>query len=255
MLSIHQRVDQFIFDSKILIKDESREQNSKLESIQTKSKMFLDDYYLAFENKFRGSRASILKRYETYLKHIDTNSIKTALDIGCGRGEWMELLQSHNIDIYGVDLNSAMIQEAKKHKVKNAINEDIFIFFKEMKDNSYDLITGFHIIEHIPFEDLMSLFREVKRVLKPDGKIMFETPNPKNLLVASLTFYNDPTHLNPLPPEVISFMVEYLGFKKVKIVELHPFEESMHIKENTHSARMLNNLLFKEQDYMVVGSK
>jgi len=255
MLGVHQRVDQFIFDSKILINSDTPEASAKLESINEKSKLFFDDYYLAFENKFRGSRENILQRYREYLKYIDIDNVSKALDIGCGRGEWVQLLQEHNIESYGIDINHTMVLEAKSYKVDNIINEDIFKFLKNIDDNSYDLITGFHIIEHIPFEKLLILLKEVQRVLKPSAKAIFETPNPKNLLVASLTFYNDPTHLNPLPPDVVKFMLEYLSFNEVEIVELNPFGSEIHIKEESGSAQMLNNLLFSEQDYLVVGSK
>ena len=253
MLSIHQRVDQFIFDSKIILKNKTN--STDLKKMDFKTQSFLDEYYLAFENRFRGSRKSILKRYEKYLTYIDISSVTKALDIGCGRGEWVELLQRHSIDALGVDLNYAMVEDAKRHGVKNIIVKDIFDFLSDSEDESYDLITAFHIIEHIPFNKLLTLLSEIKRVLKPQGKMILETPDPTNLLVSSLTFYNDPTHLHPLPPDVVSFMIEYIGFKKIQVIKLHPFDTDMHIKEQSHSANMLNNLLFKEQDYMVISIK
>lgn len=182
-------------------------------------------------------------------------NIDKALDIGCGRAEWVELLQKNQIDAFGIDMNHAMVEEAHRNGVKNIQNIDLFKYLKNLQDNSFDLITAFHIIEHIPFENLMIFFKEIRRVLKSGGQIMLETPNPENLLVSSLTFYKDPTHLNPLPAEVVEFMINYFGFLDIKIVYLNPFPKEMCIDEKTKSSEVLNKLLFKEQDYMVIANK
>jgi O-antigen chain-terminating methyltransferase len=83
-------------------------------------------------------------------------------------------------------------------------------------------ITGFHVIEHFPFPVLTRIFDECLRVLAPGGLVVFETPNPANLLVASERFYLDPTHINPLPDSTVSFLAEVRGFTRVSILQLHP---------------------------------
>lgn len=188
----------------------------------------LDNFYVAFEDKFRGSRVSILKRYESYLKYIDpmldkkkASTVKS-LDIGCGRGEWVELLQKRDIDASGIDMNKSILAVAKKNGVKNTHLSDATSYLKNIKDNTYDIVTAFHIIEHIPYEKLFELIQEIKRVSKKDAVILLETPNPKNLEVATYSFYLDPTHLNPLPAQNIKFMVEYIGFKEVSIEYINP---------------------------------
>lgn len=200
----------------------SPQKEPKLLEIKNEAFNFmLDDYYLHFENLFRGEREVILKRYEKYLKYLNP-SIKTALDIGCGRGEWVELLQNNYIDAQGVDLNSAMLSVGKVNGAKNLSHQDAFEFFEQCKDNSFDLITSFHIIEHIPYEKLFIFMTEVSRIAAPNATIMLETPNPQNLQVSSYEFYKDPTHLNPLPAPLIKFMLEYLNFKDVTIHYLNP---------------------------------
>ena len=253
-LSFQQRIDQFIFDTKIKLQKDNLI-DSKLDTLENLPKSFIDDYYLAFENRFRGAREDILYRCKEYLGYLDLSSVKTALDLGCGRGEWVELLQEHQIKAYGIDLNFVMTQEAKKYGVKNIEAIDAFEFLKKQKDNSIDLITGFHIIEHIKFEKLLVLLNEIKRVLSPNGKVLLETPNPENLLVAAFTFYKDPTHLNPLPSEVVSFMLEYIGFENVVVKNLHPFPENMKIKSKSDCANTMNDYLYKEQDYIVIATK
>ena len=212
----HQRIEKFI--------EEVRDTIAKSEDLQILkdniSSFCLDDYYLAFEETFRGSQELILQRYEEYLKYLNP-TIKTALDIGCGRGEWTGLLQSNSIDAYGIDLNFAMLNEGLSRGIKNLQKMDVFDYFKSCEDNSFDLVTAFHIIEHIPFEKLFVFLQEIKRVSKPNATILLETPNPANPLVAYFEFYKDPTHLNPLPSDVVKFMVEYIGFKDVKVDFLH----------------------------------
>ena len=146
-----------------------------------------------------------------------------------------------------------MLNVGRDAGVKNLQYVDIFDFLKSCKDNSFDLVSAFHIIEHIPYKQLFILLQEIKRISTPNATILLETPNPANLLVASYEFYKDPTHLNPLPSDVIKFMVEYIGFKDVKVDFLHPFPKTEHIKENSEVASKLNSYLYREQDYLIIA--
>lgn len=235
--------------------------HNKLESFMEKptqeqandfTKEYLDTYYLAFEDKFRGSRESILRRYEEYYNFVQ-NSPKVSLDIGCGRGEWVELLQDRGIDAQGVDLNSAMLQVGKDAGVQNLNEEDAFTFLENIPPNTYDLITAFHIIEHIPFEKLLVLLSQIKRVAKDGAVILLETPNPTNLQVAATHFYNDPTHLNPLPSRVMEFMLEYLGFTEVKTHHINPYAKEHHLDGDNKESQTLNKYLYGAQDYLLVA--
>lgn len=230
--------------------NQTLKENKKLSSL-------LDNYYLKFENKFRGSRISILEKYKPYLNYIPTLNTQhptlTALDIACGRAEWVQLLQEKNIEAYGVDLNNSMLKVGKSNGVKNLQKADAFDYLNSCKDSTFDLISAFHLIEHIPYEKLITLLQEIKRVSKPNATILLETPNPDNLLVASKNFYFDPTHLNPLPSDMMKFFLEYLGFVDVQVKFLHPMKEELHLTEDTQSAKLLNTLLYKEQDYLLVA--
>ena len=227
-------------------------QNPTEQNAKDLTKEYLDSYYLAFEDKFRGSRESILARYEVYYRFVP-NTPQKALDIGCGRGEWVELLQAKGIESHGVDLNSAMLGIAKDAGVQNLHDQDAFAFLEATPAQSYDLISAFHIIEHIPFEKLLLLLTQIKRVAKQGATILLETPNPANLQVAANHFYNDPTHLNPLPHRVMEFMLEYLGFYEVKTHHINPYPKEQHLSTNTPEASTLNRHLHSAQDYIITA--
>ena len=129
------------------------------------------------------------------------------LDIGCGRGEFLSLLKRNNIATRGIDLNGAMVQEAKALDL-DVLEGDAIAYLRSLPDNSLAAITGFHIVEHISFKELVSLFDTANRVLMPGGLVLFETPNPENLVVGACTFNYDPTHNKPLPPDYLRFIAE-----------------------------------------------
>ena len=212
----------------------------------------LNDYYLSFEERFRGSQELITQRAEEYLSYLDPE-VESLLDIGCGRGEWVGLLQRNSIDAMGIDLNEAMLAAGRKAGVKNLRAIDAFAFFKESPADSFDCITAFHIVEHIPFEQLFYFFEELRRIAKPNAQIFIETPNPANIMVGAYTFYKDPTHLNPLPSEVIAFMMEHLGFGDLRVEFLHPFDPQQRLSETTQTARRFNSYFYREQDYLIVA--
>jgi O-antigen chain-terminating methyltransferase len=213
MLLLHTRIDHYL---------DPQPKNPNLK--ETEPNIIQDDFYLSFENKFRGSRDTILNRYKPYIDHVPATT-KTALDIGCGRGEWVELLQQKNISAKGIDLNFAMLNIGLSHGVKDLSQADAFEYLSTCKSNTFDLISAFHIIEHIPYQKLLTLLQEIKRVATPNATILLETPNPQNPKVASYEFYKDPTHRNPLPAPVIAFMVEYIGFNSIKTIYLNPLNQ------------------------------
>jgi O-antigen chain-terminating methyltransferase len=111
------------------------------------------------------------------------------------------------------------------------------------------MVTGFHIIEHLRFDLLIRLLDECRRVLRPGGCILFETPNPENLVVAAYTFYFDPTHRHPLPPQLTEFVVRERGFTDVEILRLHPRAE-----EGSDQA-LLDKWFRGATDYAVIAWK
>lgn len=220
----------------------------------------LDPLYLAFEEKFRGSREEIRERLQEYIPLIVEAGAGTEdreiLDIGCGRGEWLGLMKDEGLAALGLDINHVLIHEcrAKGYKVEE---NDALTYLRSIPDNRFGAITSFHLIEHLGFEERIALFDECARVLKPGGIALFETPNPRNLLVGGCNFWADPTHLRPLYPETHQFLMEYRGFSNVRLMFLHPHEGDQRLPEEEapRLAARLNEILSCARDYSIIGYK
>ena len=176
-----------------------------------------DDFYVAFEEKFRGSEELIKERQKKYLKFINPLKILKdevkALDIGCGRGEWISLLNENGFNARGIDINESMVRLASQKGLNAAVN-DALGELKSLDENSLDIITAFQVVEHIKFDDVLELIKEAKRVLAPCGILILETPNPENIMVGTQWFYLDATHKNPIPCELLSFATHYYGLER-----------------------------------------
>jgi O-antigen chain-terminating methyltransferase len=173
------------------------------------------------------------------------------VDVGCGRGEWLELLRENKLSASGIDLNTTMVEQCRERKL-DVRQGDAIDFLHGLKAKSLGAVTGFHIIEHLPFETLMELFVQVRRVLKPGGLAIFESPNCKNLVVGACNFNIDPTHRNPVFPETAQFMLETFGFERVTIDYLSPVDLTPY-PEAEQQPPHLRNLLYGPQDFGVIG--
>lgn len=214
-----------------------------------------DAMYVEFENKFRGTRKEIKERIKGYLPYLK-DALKSTdnapvLDVGCGRGEWLELLKENNIKAQGLDLNRIMIAQCKKLGL-DVMEADLIEYLRNLKNNTLSVITGFHIIEHLPFKKLISLFDESLRVLKPGGLVIFETPNPENILVGAHYFYIDPTHINPLVPATMDYIAEQRGFNKIEIKRLHKYSDNYQI---TDEDSFKKKHIYNEMDFAVIAYK
>lgn len=215
--------------------------------------------YLAFENVYRGTRSEIKERQSVYLPLLRNaakgKSSMPVLDLGCGRGEWLELLKDEGWDARGVDANELMLEEclARGLKVERG---DVLGYLQQVPEATLGAITSFHVVEHLPFERVILLIDEALRALRPNGILILETPNPDNLLVGASTFYLDPTHIRPIPSGTLRFVVEARGFCDAEVWNLHPMPESARLPEDTGGvAGRLNELLCGPRDYAVIGRR
>jgi O-antigen chain-terminating methyltransferase len=231
----------------------------QLQSFINEEQHFLDAFYVAFEEEFRGSREEIINRLKVYLPLIEEAKVGTPelpiLDVGCGRGEWLELLRDSGYAARGLDVNRVILEQCRSRKI-DVIESDVIAYLKSLPDATIGVVTGFHIVEHLPFEVIIHLFDESLRVLKPGGIIIFETPNPQNVLTGSCNFYFDPTHRNPIPSPTLKFIAENRGFCQVKTLPLHPYPDTYKIKgDGSQLEDRFNRYFYGEQDYAVIGFK
>ncbi len=244
--------------------DSAQDRDRKLAGIMARRRIdspeqarLLDAMYADFEARFRGSPEEIKERMAVYLPYIQMCPAVTAstplLDIGCGRGEWLEVLRDAVIPARGVDMNSVTADDCKRRGLE-VVEANALDHLSVQGDSTLGAISAIHVVEHLSFEELLALLEQALRVLRPGGVLIFETPNPENLIVGACAFWTDPTHLRPLPPEALRFIVEARGFSGAEITRLHPFPPSTHLAGG-ESAAQLNQLLYGPRDYAVIGRK
>ncbi len=213
-----------------------------------------DNFYRDFENKHRGSRGLIKERLKVYLPFVSPlqaiYSERVVFDIGCGRGEWLELMSEIGFEAYGCDIDEGMLRACYERGL-SATKQEAVSFLKSLPDESHVVISAFHVIEHISFNDLRTLVSESLRVLKPGGLLILETPNIENINVAANNFYLDPTHKRPIPPLMLSYLPEYYGFKRVKLLRL---QESLELATKD-KIKLIDILKGVSPDIAVVAQK
>lgn len=211
-------------------------------------------FYKCFEDRFRGSRELIRSRLDAYarllalVKSLDHSP--RLVDLGCGRGEWLEFVGESGIEAIGADVDDDMLKECRDRSLSVA-NCDAVEFLKKLPDGSHTIVSSFHLVEHLSFENLQSLMSEAFRVLKPTGILLLETPNPENVLVATSNFYLDPTHLRPLPSPLLTFLAEYAGFESAQTYRLN----SLTPAARNEPASLTDVLLGVGADYCIVAFK
>lgn len=213
-----------------------------------------DGFYRAFEERFRGPRTLIKDRLRVYLPFVEPllahYPAGQAIDLGCGRGEWLELLREHGVQAHGVDLDAGMLAACEEIGL-SVEHGDAIEALKRLPDASRVVVSGFHIAEHLPFPVLQELVQEAFRILVPGGLLILETPNAENIVVGASMFYQDPSHIHPLPSVLLKFLPEYYGFVKSKILRLQE-DPNLHLQNR---AAVMDVLAGVSPDYAVVAQK
>ena len=224
----------------------------------------LDAQYVAFEDKFRGERADIKMRAAHYLGDLAAANIGSnsgiVLDLGCGRGEWLEVLTEQGFSCRGVDLNGVMLEDSLARGF-DVVEADAVDYLRGLADNSLAAITSMHLVEHLSHNVLIRLLDEALRVLQPGGVLILETPNPENITVGSCWFYLDPTHRNPIPPALLQWTVEERGFEHPAIERLSEnrgVPDMVSVSEDVPGGSQINQLIewfIAPPDYAVIATK
>jgi len=201
-------------------------------------------FYKSFEDALRGSRLDIKNRQRIYIDVLKKEGIKgPVLDAGCGRGEFLELLKQEGLNGLGVDIDKDLIIELRS-KGFEVYNIDINTFLENF-EGSLEAITAFQVIEHMTIPYLKRFLELSYQRLKRGGIIILETVNPWNI-EAFARFYIDETHVRPVVPEYLYFLLKYIGFKNLKVVYTSPLEKEI------FSFQKLKQIYV---DYAIIGKK
>jgi SAM-dependent methyltransferase len=215
--------------------------------------------YADFTEHFRGSTAEVSAKLEGYLPDVHRLAGPGGVvDLGCGRGEWLALLRASGVAARGVDANPAFVAAGRARGLDMELG-DALGYLEALPPDSIDMVTAFHVVEHLATEHLLALLEAARGALRPGGCLLLETPNPTNLVMAACDFYNDPTHRSPLPPALTEYLVSTQGFRDVEVRPLHPKTSPLVHPGGAGACAQLHELVarahFGPQDYAVLGYK
>ncbi len=180
----------------------------------------LDAFDAALAEAFRGPELVIRDRVREYLPDLESiKDLGPVLDVGCGRGELLRVLSEAGIEAYGVDSNPLCVAACQERDLA-ALNVDAVAHFESLEPSTLGAVTAIHVVEHLPIGELVNFIDLSMRALKSGGVMIFETPNPENVMVSSLTFYLDPTHRHPLPPDLLKFILASRGIVDIEVRRL-----------------------------------
>jgi SAM-dependent methyltransferase len=222
--------------------------------------------YANFTDRFRGSTAEVTSKLASYLPDVHRlvgagagagGAGARVVDLGSGRGEWLALLRDAGVPASGVDANPAFV-EAGRARGLDLVHGDAVAHLEGLPPDSVDLVTAFHLIEHLDVETLLALLAAARHALRPGGCVLLETPNPSNLRMAACDFYNDPTHRSPLPPALTEYLLAAAGFDGIEVRPLHPNRspfEPAGSGPGQQVEQLVADTLYGPQDYAVLGYK
>jgi O-antigen chain-terminating methyltransferase len=224
-----------------------------------------DSSYTAFENRFRGTREEIRSRQEDDATLFQ--GLAPVVDLGCGRGEFLELLQAAGIEAWGIDGNANAVRECKE-KGLEVVHGDLVAILQDRDAGSLGGLFAAQVAEHLPPAVLGKLLAEAHRTLRVDGLLVLETPNPASALSFHDVFIRDLTHERPLHPETLRFLAAAAGFTDVRIQMRNPVPEDVRlrllagsglpppvIQVLNENVERLNALLFAPLDYALIARR
>lgn len=206
------------------------ELESRIAALEAEQSAFSvsDSLYSAIEDRFRGDPELVKTRQRRYLEEIRRNAYSGGIiDLGSGRGEWLDLLREIGAPAYGVDGNASFVGLCRSRGL-DVRHEDLLDHLRSLPGDSMDGITMFQVAEHLSLSVLQQVLAECHRIAVPGGVLIVEIPNAETLRVGASTFWIDPTHKRPIFPEFLVLLAERAGFGAIKRVFSTPLEENLH---------------------------
>ncbi|MDX2152946.1 MAG: class I SAM-dependent methyltransferase [Bryobacteraceae bacterium] len=180
--------------------------------------------WLHFARRFRGTEEHVRSGQQRYVPVFQSR--RHVLDIGCGRGEFLEVMRETGVPARGIDLSEESVVLCRGKGLAAEV-ADLFDYLSQLPDAGLDGIFCSQVVEHLPPEALPRFLVLAGRKLERNGVIALETPNPECLAIFATHFYIDPTHQRPVPAALLSFYLEEAGFGGIRVERLSPAIDSM----------------------------
>ena len=231
--------------------------------------------YVGFEDTFRGSQADVRARMAAYVPLFA--GACDVLDLGCGRGEFLELLREAGIGARGVDTNHAMVEHCRARELE-VVEGDGLAYLESLTDGSLGGLFAAQVVEHLEPAVLVGVLDAACRKLRPGARIVIETINPSCWFAFFEAYIRDITHVQPVHPETLRYLLQASGFHRVEIRYQVPYPQAEKLQGvpvpetsasdseerqaladlaltfNANIERM-NNLMFTYLDYAAVGER
>jgi len=233
----------------------------------------VDSYkYVGFEDLFRGSQDDIRTRLESYLPYFE--GAADVLDVGCGRGEFLELLRDHGIGARGIDINHEMVEQCRARGL--TVDEaDLRSHLTALPDGSLGGLFAAQVVEHLEPAYLLEVLDVAYHRLRPGSTVILETINVASWSAFFQSYIRDITHVRPLHPDTLRYLVTASGFQRVEVVYRSPSPAQDRLEALTgfvpdpekpgglndlvvafnENVEKLNRLMFSDQDYAVIGRR
>ncbi len=226
----------------------------------------LGHQYVGFEDRFRGDPADIRARQADYADIFAGQS--NVLDVGCGRGEFLSLLRERGVSAVGIDVNSAMVSVCREQGLE-AVHADAVTYLRAQAPGSLGGLLAAQVVEHLEPAYLAQFLEAAFGALRPGAPIVLETINPACWFAFFESYVRDITHVRPLHPDTLSYLMVASGFTGVDIRYRAPYPEHDKLQPLPPSAPLgndavetlnanadkINRLLFTYLDYAAVGRR
>ena len=247
--ALEAQIGELTTDVQTLGRNLAAEENRTIEELRE-----WDNFYAAFEEQFRGSSEEVEERLRFYLPFVqELKPDSRIVDLGSGRGDWLQLLTKEGFKPHGVEVNEVMAERSREQGLEVSKTE-MMVYLGQQPDDSLDLVTVFHLIEHFNVGKLIRLLDEIRRTLKPGGLLFLETPSPENLVVGACNFYADPTHHKPIYPQTLMFLLSNKGFVDLNLKFLHAVDNSP-FAGKADRFQQLDTWFYGPRDFSVIARK
>lgn len=237
-----------------LVHDEVRMVRQKIASIGPVAAAAKDEEvdidWLRFADSFRGPEEKIREQQQFYVDRF--RGAASVLDLGCGRGEFLEVMREAGIPARGLDLSAECVNRCR-NKGLDAELADVFPYLETTGESSLAAVHCAQVVEHLRPAELPKLIRLLAAKMKSRALVAIETPNPECLAILATHFYLDPTHVRPVPPALLAFYLKESGFNEIEVVPMNPAEETLPaVKDLPESVR---KQFFGGMDYAIFARK